>query len=62
VLRRLGELNPDEYDEWSFQDLASALAAAGIAARKSDGVMVVRAVDVARAIAERDEDEDDADD
>jgi S-DNA-T family DNA segregation ATPase FtsK/SpoIIIE len=58
VLRRLTELNPDEYTDWSFQDLAEALAAGGIAAHKSDGVMVVRAVDVARALTERDEDDD----
>jgi S-DNA-T family DNA segregation ATPase FtsK/SpoIIIE len=29
VLRRLVDLNPDEYGDWSFQDLASALADAG---------------------------------
>ncbi|OLT18603.1 hypothetical protein BJF78_00225 [Pseudonocardia sp. CNS-139] len=61
VLRRLADLNPAEYGEWSFQDLAAALVAAGLAARKSDGVMVVRAVDVVRALAERDADGDDAD-
>jgi S-DNA-T family DNA segregation ATPase FtsK/SpoIIIE len=61
VLRRLGDLNPGEYANWSFQPLAAALANAGIAARKSDGVMVVRAADIARALAERDDDEDDAD-
>jgi S-DNA-T family DNA segregation ATPase FtsK/SpoIIIE len=58
VLRRLADLNPSEYDEWTFQDLSEALAAEGIAARKSDGVMVVRAADVNRALAERDEEED----
>jgi len=46
VLRRLAEHNPAEYEDWSFQDLAEALAAHGITARKSDGVMVVRASDV----------------
>jgi S-DNA-T family DNA segregation ATPase FtsK/SpoIIIE len=61
VLRRLAELNPGEYADWSFQDLAEALATGGITARKSDGVMVVRAVDVARALTERDEDDDDVD-
>ena len=61
VLRRLAELNPDEYADWSFQDLAEALATGGITARKSDGVMVVRAVDVARALTERDEDNDNDD-
>ena len=59
VLRRLAELNPEKYADWSFQDLAEALATGGIAARKSDGVMVVRTVDVARALTERDEDDDD---
>jgi len=61
VLRRLAELNPDEYADWSFSDLAEALATGGIAARKSDGVMVVRAADVAHALTERDEDDDDED-
>jgi S-DNA-T family DNA segregation ATPase FtsK/SpoIIIE len=61
VLRRLAELNPDEYADWSFQDLAEALATGGITARKSDGVMVVRAADVVRALTERDQDNDDAD-
>ncbi|GAA1195389.1 zonular occludens toxin domain-containing protein [Pseudonocardia alaniniphila] len=62
VLRRLAELNVDEYGDWSFQDLSTALAAVGIAARKSDGLMVIRSADVARALAERDEDEDGGDD
>jgi hypothetical protein len=35
----------------------SALAADGIAARKSDGVMVVRAADINRALADRHDDE-----
>jgi S-DNA-T family DNA segregation ATPase FtsK/SpoIIIE len=61
VLRRLAELNPDEYADWSFQDLAEALTTGGITARKSDGVMVVRAADVVRALTERDQDNDDAD-
>jgi S-DNA-T family DNA segregation ATPase FtsK/SpoIIIE len=61
VLRRLADLNPAEYGGWSFQDLATALADAGIAARKSDGVMVVRSADVARVLAERNEDRDDDD-
>lgn len=26
VLRRLAELNPAEYDDWTFRDLAAALA------------------------------------
>lgn len=61
VLRRLAEQNPAAYADWSFQDLAESLAAAGIAARKSDGVMVVRALDVARALTGRDEGADDDD-
>jgi DNA segregation ATPase FtsK/SpoIIIE, S-DNA-T family len=59
VLRRLADLNPAEYDDWTFQDLSEALAAGGIAARKSDGVMVVRTADTNRALAERDKEEDD---
>jgi S-DNA-T family DNA segregation ATPase FtsK/SpoIIIE len=61
VLRRLAELNPDEYEGWSFHDLRGALAEGGVAARKSDGVMVIRAADIARALAEREEDELDDD-
>lgn len=57
VLRRLADLNPTEYGTWSFPDLADALTAVGITARKSDGVMVVRAADVSRALAERDHDD-----
>jgi len=58
VLQRLAELNPSEYAGWTFQDLAEALSADGIAARKSDGVMVVRAADVGRALTERKQDDD----
>lgn len=56
VLSRLAEQNPAEYADWTFGQLAEALAAEGLAARKSDGVMVVRASDVARALAGRAED------
>ena len=57
VLRRLAELNPAEYGEWTFQDLAETLAAHGLVARKYNGTMVVRSADVARAVAERDNDQ-----
>jgi hypothetical protein len=46
------------YEDWTFQDLSEALVAVGIAARKSDGVMVVRTADTNRALAERDEEEE----
>jgi S-DNA-T family DNA segregation ATPase FtsK/SpoIIIE len=59
VIVRLIEHNPGEYEGWTFQDLAEALAAEGLAARKSDGVMVIRAADVSRALAERDSGDDD---
>jgi hypothetical protein len=58
VLRRLADLNAGEYEDWTFQDLSEALVAVGIPARKSDGVMVVRTADTNRALAERDEEED----
>jgi hypothetical protein len=58
VLRRLADLNAGEYEDWTFQDLSEALVAVGIAARKSDGVMVVRTADTNRAPAERDEEEE----
>ncbi len=57
VLRRLAELNPAEYGDWSFQHLRDALAPDGVTARKSDGVMVIRAAEVARALTERDDDD-----
>lgn len=59
VLQRLAEHNPDEYEEWTFQDLAAALAEYDIEPVKSHGVKVVRASDVAEALTDRDEDEDD---
>lgn len=61
VLLRLAELNPSEYEQWSFQDLAEALAEHGLAARKYNGTMVVRAADVAHALTQRDQDEGDSD-
>jgi DNA segregation ATPase FtsK/SpoIIIE, S-DNA-T family len=58
VLARLAELNPAEYENWTFQDLAAALAAYDIEPAKSQGVKVVRADDVAQAMTERDETDD----
>ncbi len=58
VLQRLVEHNPGEYANWTFQHLAEALAAHDLAARKSDGVMVIRAVDIARTFTDRDDDGD----
>ncbi len=58
VLARLAELNPAEYEDWTFQDLAAALAEYDIEPAKSQGVKVVRADDVAQALTERNEIED----
>lgn len=58
VLARLAELNPPEYEDWTFQDLAAALAAYEIEPAKSQGVKVVRADDITQALTERDEPED----
>ena len=57
VLRRLAESNPAEYGDWSFPDLADALAEHGIAARKSHGVMVVHMADLLRVLTDRDDDD-----
>jgi S-DNA-T family DNA segregation ATPase FtsK/SpoIIIE len=56
VLTRLAELNPTEYEGWTFTDLKAALSVHGIEPVKSDGVMVVRAEDITQALTERDED------
>ncbi len=56
VLKRLAILNEDAYGTWSFVDLKRVLEAAGVEPYKSHGRMVVRRDDVARALAERDED------
>lgn len=53
VLTRLAQLNPDEYERWTFRDLTAALAGSGVAPVKSDGVKVIRAEDVAAALADR---------
>ena len=62
VLARLAQHNPAEYEGWTFQRLTEVLAEAGLSARKSGGVMVVRAADVALALADRAEDATDATD
>lgn len=62
VLARLAELNPGEYAGWTFQRLTEALAEHGLSARKSGGVMVVRAADVALALADRSDDTDEGGD
>lgn len=41
VLTRLAELNPAEYEGWTFTDLKTALSVYGIEPVKSDGLMVV---------------------
>jgi S-DNA-T family DNA segregation ATPase FtsK/SpoIIIE len=55
VRHRLIELHRGTYGTWTPQDLIAALAKVGLQARKSNGIMVVRAVDVADAIDARDE-------
>lgn len=55
VLARLTELSPAEYEDWTFHDLAAALAAYDIEPAKSQGVKVVRADDVTQALTERNE-------
>src|SRR6185437_6266888 len=58
VLARLAELNPTEYEDWTFQDLAATLAEYDIEPAKSQGVKVVRADDVAEVLTERGEIDD----
>ena len=59
VLARLAELNPTEYDSWTFQDLTAALAEHDIEPAKSQGVKVVRADDITQVLTERDESSND---
>ena len=61
VLQRLAELNPDEYGDWSFPQLADALAEYGLTARKYQGTMHVRSADIARTLTERDDNDGDDD-
>ncbi len=56
VLTRLAELNPTEYEGWTFTDLKAALSGYGIEPVKSDGLMVIRAEDITTALTERDHD------
>ncbi|MEU6535817.1 ATP-binding protein [Streptomyces sp. NPDC047000] len=56
VLKRLSALDSHTYGDWSFIDLKRELSAAGAEPYKSDGVMVVGAERVARALADRDRD------
>ncbi|WP_410643611.1 hypothetical protein [Amycolatopsis sp. lyj-346] len=53
VLTRLGEHNPEHYGGWSFAALAAMLADHGVTARKSHGIMTVRAADVTAALTRR---------
>jgi DNA segregation ATPase FtsK/SpoIIIE, S-DNA-T family len=55
VLTRLAELNPSQYEGWTFTDLKTALAEHGIEPIKSDGVMVIRAEDITTALTDRDQ-------
>lgn len=57
VLMRLADLNPTEYEGWTFSTLRVVLGEHGIAPRKSDGVKVVRADDVDTALTVRDRDD-----
>ncbi|MEV5718167.1 FtsK/SpoIIIE domain-containing protein [Amycolatopsis mediterranei] len=58
VLTRLARHDPGEYGEWTFRDLKAALAPYRVAPVKSDGNKVIRADDVAAALARRDRDDD----
>ncbi|HEX6405146.1 MAG TPA: FtsK/SpoIIIE domain-containing protein [Pseudonocardiaceae bacterium] len=53
VLTGLAELNPGEYEGWTFTDLKAALAGHGVEPVKSDGVMVIRADDITTALTQR---------
>ncbi len=53
VLARLIELDPAEYEGWNLTRLAATLADHHVTAGKSDGVMVIRATDIARALTDR---------
>ncbi|MCR6490146.1 FtsK/SpoIIIE domain-containing protein [Amycolatopsis sp. OK19-0408] len=57
VLNRLARHDPGEYGEWTFRDLTAALAPHGVGPVKSDGNKVIRADDVAAALARRDRDD-----
>lgn len=55
VLARLIAHNPDEYDGWTLTDLSAALARHHLAPVKSNGIKVIRADDVASALAVRED-------
>lgn len=57
VLARLIADNPDEYDGWTLTDLSATLNRYGITPGKSHGIMVIRADDVASALATREDEE-----
>jgi S-DNA-T family DNA segregation ATPase FtsK/SpoIIIE len=59
VLARLAELNPTEYEDWTFQDLTATLAEHDVEPAKSQGVKVIRADDITQALTERDENSND---
>jgi len=61
VLKRLAARNAAEYESWTARDLRAALGEHGVATRKSDGAMVVRADDVADALTRRAENGREAD-
>ncbi|MEV8613127.1 FtsK/SpoIIIE domain-containing protein [Amycolatopsis sp. NPDC051373] len=56
ILARLARHDPGEYEGWTFRRFTAALGKYGIAPIKSDGNKVVRAEDVAAALADRDGD------
>lgn len=53
VIKRLVELNADEYEDWTFADLKQALAEEGVTVRKTHGLMCVHTEDVATALRQR---------
>ncbi len=53
VLARLIEHDAAEYEGWNLTTLAATLADHEVTAGKSDGVMVIRAADIARALTNR---------
>jgi S-DNA-T family DNA segregation ATPase FtsK/SpoIIIE len=61
VLARLAAHNAAAYERWTARDLRAMLRTHGVATRKSDGTMVVRAEDIAAALARRAEDGREAD-
>lgn len=61
VLARLIAHNHTEYGSWTFSTLAAVLADHGIKPRKSDGIKVVRAEDIQRALANRATEDSDRD-